>query len=304
MNQDTLLSFPLYEDKSTQLRSSSELGQDLLNDCLAIQPLQLASSPHDAADNTVGRSPGPAHDIYPVCELFNIHIQQVSEHEVAGEQGPDPGFVILADCQLQAPVPPAAATKHTHYREGQVCCSSSFSSPHQPPENFNSASHYAETDSTTSPPSTICRNVSKDIPASSKPFLSTKQPPHPRAMGASAIVEAGITASCSKGFYGQLQTFCPPHYADTQKNVQHGTSCNMVPSFEDSLVPTSVGQAGIGIFHRTFSAHSGVTVYDFPAGSTGIFGDSARSMPEDSSFLQVNAVDRCSSQLSSVYTEG
>lgn len=36
----------------------------------------------------------------------------------------------------------------------------------------------------------------------------------------------------------------------------------------------------------------------------GTFGDSARSIPEDSSFLQINAVDRCSSQLSSVYTEG
>jgi len=51
-----------------QLRSSSELGQDILNDCLAIQPLQPALSPHDAADNTVGHSPGPAHDIYPGLE--------------------------------------------------------------------------------------------------------------------------------------------------------------------------------------------------------------------------------------------
>lgn len=61
------------------------------------------------------------------------------------------------------------------------------------------------------------------------------------------------------GFYGQLQTFCPPHYADSQKNVQHGVSCNTVPSFEDCLVPTSAGQASLGIFHRTFSAHSGIT---------------------------------------------
>lgn len=47
-----------------QLRSSSELDQDILNDCLTIQPLQPAPSPHDAADNTMGRSPGPVHDIY------------------------------------------------------------------------------------------------------------------------------------------------------------------------------------------------------------------------------------------------
>lgn len=61
------------------------------------------------------------------------------------------------------------------------------------------------------------------------------------------------------GFYGQLQTFCPPHYADTQKDVQHSVSCNVVPPFEDCLVPTSAGQSGLGIFHRTFSAHSGIT---------------------------------------------
>lgn len=61
------------------------------------------------------------------------------------------------------------------------------------------------------------------------------------------------------GFYGQLQTFCPPHYPDTQKNVQHNVSCSMVPPFEDCLLPTSVGQAGLGVFHRTFSAHSGIT---------------------------------------------
>lgn len=51
-----------------QLRLSSELGQDILNDCLTVQPLQPAPSPHDAADNTMEHSPGPAHDIYPGIE--------------------------------------------------------------------------------------------------------------------------------------------------------------------------------------------------------------------------------------------
>lgn len=61
------------------------------------------------------------------------------------------------------------------------------------------------------------------------------------------------------GFYGQLQTFCPPHYPDSQKNIQHNVSCSMVPPFEDCLFPASVGQAGLGVFHRTFSPHSGIT---------------------------------------------
>ncbi|XP_030049673.1 zinc finger protein GLIS3 isoform X2 [Microcaecilia unicolor] len=47
-----------------------------------------------------------------------------------------------------------------------------------------------------------------------------------------------------------------------------------------------------------------VQVYDLPPGSTSFFGDSLRNGSEDTSFLQINAVDRCPSQLSSIYTEG
>lgn len=51
-----------------QLRLNSELGQDILNDCLVIQPLQPAPSPHDHGDNTMGHSLRPAHGIYPGIE--------------------------------------------------------------------------------------------------------------------------------------------------------------------------------------------------------------------------------------------
>ena len=45
-------------------------------------------------------------------------------------------------------------------------------------------------------------------------------------------------------------------------------------------------------------------VYDLPSGSSSLFGETLRSGPEDATFLQISAVDRCPSQLSSVYTEG
>ena len=45
-------------------------------------------------------------------------------------------------------------------------------------------------------------------------------------------------------------------------------------------------------------------VYDLPSGSSSLFGETLRSGPEDATFLQFSAVDRCPSQLSSVYTEG
>ncbi|PNI54613.1 GLIS3 isoform 13 [Pan troglodytes] len=45
-------------------------------------------------------------------------------------------------------------------------------------------------------------------------------------------------------------------------------------------------------------------VYDLPSSSSSLFGESLRSGAEDAAFLQISTVDRCPSQLSSVYTEG
>ncbi|NXW92310.1 GLIS3 protein, partial [Alopecoenas beccarii] len=269
-----------------KLRSSSELGQDLLNDCLAIRPLQPASSPHGAADNTVGHSPGPAHDIYPAAVFPSTQTSR---------SGTGAGAVSLSH--------PSSHPSPGHNVQG---------SPLHPPPQLpllSAADSERFVAPALSPHHISPQRISVPHPAVQR---QTPQPPHLQQSAGMSLktYQPAANPSCQpnslqiQGFYGQLQTFCPPHYADTQKNVQHGISCNMVPPFEDCLVPTSVGQAGLGIFHRTFSAHSGITVYDFPAGSTGIFGDSACNMPEDSSFLQVNAVDHCSTQLSSVYTEG
>nr|XP_021149755.1 zinc finger protein GLIS3 isoform X2 [Columba livia] len=304
-----------------KLRSSSELGQDLLNDCLAIQPLQLPSSPHDAADNTVGRSPGPAHDIYPAVFPSTqtsrsgtgagaVSLSHPSSH-------PSPGQHVQGSPLHPPPQLPLLSAADSERRTGtrsRLCdpgrlSAASTSSPQQQPPSTPTTEKGRFVAPALSPHHISPQRISVPHPTMQR---QTPQPPHLQQSAGMSLktYQPAANPSCQpnslhiQGFYGQLQTFCPPHYADTQKNVQHGTSCDMVPPFEDSLVPTSVGQAGLGLFHRTFSAHSGVTVYDFPAGSTGIFGDSARSMPEDSSFLQVNAVDRCSSQLSSVYTEG
>nr|XP_025956287.1 zinc finger protein GLIS3 [Dromaius novaehollandiae] len=270
-----------------KLRSSSVLDQDILNDCLAIQPLQPAPSPHDAAD-TVGPSPGPPHDIYPVSAAVFPGTQTSRSATAAGAVSlsqpislPSPG------CNVQG------SPRHPPHQLPLLSAvdSERFVAPAPSP-------HHISPQRVSVPPPLMQRR--------------TPQPSHPQQPAGMHLKMYTSAANPSfqpnslhiQGFYGQLQTFCPPHYADTQKNVQHGVSCNMVPPFEDCLAPTSVSQAGSGAFHRTFSAHSGVTVYDFPPGPTGVFGDSTYSMPEDSSFLQISAVDRCPSQLSSVYTEG
>ncbi|XP_064032683.1 zinc finger protein GLIS3 [Pogoniulus pusillus] len=269
-----------------KLRSCSEPGQDILNDCLAVQPLQPVSSPHDAADNTMEHSPGPAHDIYPVAVFPSTQTSR---------SGTAAGAVSLSD--------PSSHPSPGHNIQG---------SPLHPPPQLPLLSAVDSERFAALAPSPHHINPQKISVPHHMTQRRTPQPLHLQQPAEMPLKTYQPSENPSfqpnnlhiQGVYGQLQSFCPPHHADTQKNLQHGVPCSMVPPFEDCLIPTSAGQAGLGIFHRTFSAHSGVTVYDFPAGSTGIFGDSAHAMPEDSSFLQVNAVDCCSSQLPSVYTEG
>ncbi|NWY96782.1 GLIS3 protein, partial [Loxia curvirostra] len=266
-----------------KLRSSSEIGQDILNDCLAIQPLQPALSPHDAVDNNMGHSPGPACDIYPAAVIPSTQINQ---------SGTAPGAVSLSH-------------PSSHSSPGQNIQGSPLHPPQIPLLTAADSERFVAP-----APS---HHISPQRISIQHPMMQRQTPQHPHlpqlaGMSLKTYQPAESpsfqpNALHTQGFYGQLQTFCPPHYADTQKNIQGSVSCNMAPPVDCSAL-TSAGQGGLGIFHGSFSDHSGIKVYDFPAGSVGIFGDSACSMPEDSSFLQVNAVDHCSSQLSSVYTEG
>ncbi|NXA40993.1 GLIS3 protein, partial [Eudromia elegans] len=262
-----------------KLRSSSELDQDILNDCLTIQPLQPSPSPRDAV-NALRPSPESPHEIYPATVFPGLQTSQSATTAVGAVSLSQPIQLPNPGCNIQG-------------------------SPHHAPQQL--PLHSAVDSERFVAPAPSPQHISPQrVPV--LPALVQTPSPQPPGMHLKMYAAANPSFPPNslhiQGFYGQLQSFCPPHYVDTQKNLQHGISCNMVPPFEDCLAPTPVSQAGSGAFHRTFSAHSGITVYDFPAGPTGIFGDSAYSLPEDSSFLQISAVDRCPSQLSSVYTEG
>ncbi|XP_045324605.1 zinc finger protein GLIS3 isoform X4 [Leopardus geoffroyi] len=263
-----------------KLRSSTELHPDLLTDCLTVQPLPSATSPRDAAaDSAVGRSPGPGPDLYPASVFSSSHSSRSGAPHTVGH--PSPGHSVQGSPHHPAPqLPPLAAVD-----AGADRFVPSAPSPHISPRR---------------------------VPAASSVMQRT-QPPHPQQpAGASHLKSYQPETNASfqpngihvHGFYGQLQTFCPPQYPDPQRAVLPSSSCSVVPSFEDCLAPTPMGQAGFDVFHRAFSAHSGIAVYDLPSGSPGLFGDSVRGGPEDATFLQISAVDRCPSQLSSVYTEG
>uniref|UniRef100_A0ABM5FS76 Zinc finger protein GLIS3 isoform X5 n=1 Tax=Pogona vitticeps TaxID=103695 RepID=A0ABM5FS76_9SAUR len=271
------------------LRSITELDQDIFSDCLTIQPLQAPTSPHDASDSTVQRSPGPVPDIYPAALFSTAHSSQSG---TAADSGP-----------------PSHSVSHTS--PGQNMHSSSHNLATQMPpfttgdsgnERFSGSASFSSHHVSPRRVSVLPPSVQKRTPPSSNPqqlggiHLKAYEPLTRTSFQPNSIQIQGV--------YGQLQTFCSPHFADNQQNIQHVGTCNMVPPFEDCLVPTSIGQAGFDVFHRAFSAHSGITVYDLPSGPTGMFSDPLSGGSDDSSFLQINAVDRCPSQLSSVYTEG
>ncbi|XP_066473247.1 zinc finger protein GLIS3 [Tiliqua scincoides] len=272
-----------------KLRSSTELDQDILNDCLTIQPLQPPASPHDASDSTVRRSPVPVHDVYTAALFSSTHSSRNGTAPSTGcplrsVNHTSPGHTVHGSPHdTAAQVAPLTAGDSGTER---FSASAPFSPHHISPRRIPAPASLMQ--KRTLQPSSI-QQISGT-------HLKTYDPLTNPSFQPNSIQIQGV--------YGQLQTFCSPHYADNQRNMQHSSACNMAPPFEDCIVPTSMGQAGFDVFHRAFSAHSGITVYDLPSGSTGFFGDSLYSGAEDSSFLQINAVDRCPSQLSSVYTEG
>ncbi|KAM7093685.1 zinc finger protein GLIS3 isoform 2-T3 [Molossus nigricans] len=269
-----------------KLRSSAELHPDLLTDCLTVQPLQPATSPRDAAaDGAVGCSPGPGPDLYPASIFSSNH---------STRSGTAAGAV--------PPPHPVSHPSPGHNVQG---------SPHTPSSQLPPLAAVDAGAERFAPSAPSPHHISpRRVPAPS--IMQRTQPPHPQQPSGSHLKSYQPETNSSfqpngihvHGFYGQLQTFCPPHYPDSQRTMPPSSSCSVVPSFEDYLVPTSMGQAGFDVFHRAFSTHSGITVYDLPSGSSSLFGESLRSGPEDTTFLQISAVDRCPSQLSSVYTEG
>nr|XP_031532794.1 zinc finger protein GLIS3 isoform X2 [Vicugna pacos] len=268
-----------------KLRSSAELHPDLLTDCLTVQPLQPATSPRDAADRAVGCSPGPGPDLYPASIFSGNH---------SSRSGTAAGAV--------PPPHPVSHPSPGHNVQG---------SPHNPSSQLPPLAAVDAGAERFAPSAPSPHHISpRRVPAPS--IMQRTQPPHTQQPSGSHLKSYQPETNSSfqpngihvHGFYGQLQTLCPPHYPDSQRTVPPSSSCNVGPSFEDCLLPASMGQAGFDVFHRAFSAHSGITVYDLPSGSSSLFGEPLRSGPEDATFLQISAVDRCPSQLSSVYTEG
>uniref|UniRef100_A0A3B3TCJ6 GLIS family zinc finger 3 n=1 Tax=Paramormyrops kingsleyae TaxID=1676925 RepID=A0A3B3TCJ6_9TELE len=105
------------------------------------------------------------------------------------------------------------------------------------------------------------------------------------------------------GFYGQIHSTCPPLYNSAAGPANPATSCHMAPDagFQDGLAPGEVTQYSLDMFQKVLS---GITVNDFHGAPQEFLEDQGPAMAEDTSFLQISAMDRSTSQLSCIYSEG
>ncbi|XP_023664234.1 zinc finger protein GLIS3 isoform X1 [Paramormyrops kingsleyae] len=140
-------------------------------------------------------------------------------------------------------------------------------------------------------------------------------PPTPRPRKAEApcqetcspLSQSGNTAVADalllQGFYGQIHSTCPPLYNSAAGPANPATSCHMAPDagFQDGLAPGEVTQYSLDMFQKVLS---GITVNDFHGAPQEFLEDQGPAMAEDTSFLQISAMDRSTSQLSCIYSEG
>ncbi|XP_035245754.1 zinc finger protein GLIS3-like isoform X1 [Anguilla anguilla] len=249
-----------------KLRSSSEMDQDALTDCLTIQPLQRSSSPLETGGNVLDHSPGPAHDIYPGMFPTN---QSAHSHTVAGPipsaapmGHPTPGSIVpllppLQDSCRFTSMSPHHLSLETHRMPAL---------PNPRPQNSSMAPQKTA----------VPLGHSSHSAAANKPHL--------------------------QGFSAQAQTVCPLPYNAPPISAKPGPSCHMkFPTIEEGVAASVPSQYGLDAFR---SALTGITVYDLQGGYQDFLGDPMQGMTDESHFLQVTAFDRCPSQLSSIYTEG
>ncbi|XP_033637161.1 zinc finger protein GLIS1-like isoform X1 [Asterias rubens] len=331
-----------------KLRTRDEFGhpQDILTDCLTIQPLHhpisLADSPMELSDSGLGRSPhssmpGTSSDMYP--GIFS------------SAQSSRSGTATGASSYSNHPSPvhsmgsPHNTTSHSvgnldDSRERVVVY------PHPPMSTLSPTRR-------TFPPSLLPRRIPQGLssiplkprPPTSSPNNTTpriqiqlpaKPPPLTAPSPALTLPSQSMSASVPPSAAqteAQLRRAMPPPISQQRllqgrpsltfqplqpmprpstnnnnykqlRQIQSPRGLYPIPTFEETLSPTMAQYEAI---ERVLSAHSSSergNAGDLP-GSPGEFSIlSATHSLDDNPIFQMNAIDRCPSQLSAVYADG
>ncbi|XP_018604699.1 zinc finger protein GLIS3-like isoform X2 [Scleropages formosus] len=245
-----------------KLRSSADLDQDTLTDCLTIQPLQPNIPPLEANEIVPTSSPGPACDLYTGL-LSSSQSPAVPSSQVCPATAP-------AGAPGSAPGP-------------SLVQSSSHLPSLQDSQRFGALSPY---------------HLSPG---------QERQPPASPQKTCAQLSQPGIPATTDalhlQDLYRQIETACPPAYNSTARSANPDPSCHMTSasSFDNCLVPSVTTQYGLDMFHK---ALSGLTVYDLQGELQNFVGHQVQDLTEDSGFLQINTLERSSSQMSCIFSEG
>ncbi|XP_051542002.1 zinc finger protein GLIS3 isoform X2 [Myxocyprinus asiaticus] len=248
-----------------KLRRSTEISQDGLTECLTVQPLQHNLSPLDLIET---KCQSPTDDMYTGVFTLNQSSQTSNLHSpMQITAGPQNHQNLLSPNGLRMPFP----TLLQNNNRFSVPVSHHVTSGPTPllPASVPLSSHH-----------TVTQNTRK-LPR----YSNHPRSPHP------AIHDC---------FSGDAQSVFS--YSDSPHAAKHITSFSMMQMnmFEDNLGSSDSSQQNLEPVHRTLS---GVSVFDCPAGTEEFLEEQVPSVSEDN-YLHIRDVERCSSQISCVYTEG
>ncbi|XP_072367402.1 zinc finger protein GLIS1 [Scyliorhinus torazame] len=265
-----------------KLRSGAELEPDMMNDCLTIQSLQPVTSPRNIINNSIGRTLAVNHEIYP-----GMYSCSPTSHS-------GPAASVLSSLQLTR-----SSTSDCPSIEGDL------RSPH---------GHLAQLPTVENPrqgPGPVVLPFSSLVSPRKMlaPALLQRHGPHsPQPSNnqlsgghhkSYPVFQSQLMQPFQAGYQGSFHTMQNTfQYGDSFRTMEHTANHNSL-SADDSHCPSPARQNG----YHSFIAHASLSGFDIVPESQGTFGETLHNELEDNGLFQVNTIDRCLNQMSSVYTE-
>ncbi|XP_069794193.1 zinc finger protein GLIS3-like isoform X2 [Narcine bancroftii] len=264
-----------------KLRSGIELEQDMMNDCPAIQPLQPATSPCNITSNTIGRTLVVNHELYP-------GMYSCSPTSRNGSAAP-----ILSSPQLTR-----SSSSDCHSIEGDL------HSPHSHLAQLPKIEDSKLGDGPVLPFSSLVSPRKMLGPALLQKHGSLSPQPSSNQLNGGhhksyPVFQSQLMQPIQAGYQGSFHAMQHTFQCSDSFRTMEQTTIHNSLSADGSQCPSPARHNG---YHSRF-AHASLSGFDVVPEHQGTFGETLRNEPEDNGLFQINTVDRCLSQLSSVYTE-
>ncbi|XP_043555556.1 zinc finger protein GLIS3 isoform X2 [Chiloscyllium plagiosum] len=267
--------------KQQQLRSGNELETEMMNDCLANQPLQPLTSPPNLTSNTAGRSMTVNHEIYP--GMYNCS---------PTSSGP-------AATALSSPQLTRSSSSLYPSIEGDL------HSPHGHLPQLTTVENTRQGAKPVVLPFSSLVSPRKMLAPSllQRHGPHSPQPSNNQLSGGdhkyNSVFPSQLMQPFQAGYQGSFHTMQNTfQYGDSFRTMEQTTIHNSHPA-DDSHCPGAARQNG----YHSLIAHASLSGFDIVPEVQGTFGETLRNELEDNGLFQVNTIDRFVSQLSSVYTE-